>query len=835
MAEVRLTCSPHSLGISEAGDDRSDVVKFHILASSDKSLDDLVVELWHKTGVDTDWTGIAFDRDGKDSGRSSATFVLYLPKKDYRRIDFTVRYKHTGNKHWHWISSDGRDGRYLPSSDQGPFRDISMSQMFHRYDEALQARQVTSNIADTQLIHLSITAPVKSPELTSVSLGKPVDLVQWISLERLMAFWMEPNQGRTLLNTPRDSFFVAYMREDGTHVVLLPISGLKDDCSVVLKTDEKTGNLVMHTKNDGQTEGTGLVILGRGRSLASAVDAVFASTRTLFQRDAFLTKEDCQEKQVDPQWFEDWTDGLFYCTWNAMYTDVTEQKILDAVGGLDKQGIKVNGVIIDDGWQDIDDRRRWQSFKPPTSKFPNGLRGTVELLKKRYPYIKHVGVWHALLGYWNGMSPDSSISQQYSMIPITMRKVNVPNGLEQIHAVDSNDIRRMYDDFYKYLSSEGITVVKCDVQGTPDDISHSFPEQRKIWRAYQDAFKLASEKYLSRKVIYCMSHVSNIYLHSLLQRNSFPACIRNSNDFFPDQPDSHAWHVFWNANNDLYTSRLNVLPDWDMFDTTHPQAALHAMARSLSGGPIMITDQANKSDAQLIAKMTSKSIGHAGTKVLRFQKPALCRYPYLNFNDGRFTKIINTTYDIISLGVFNTTKHRATEAVSLSDFGAAFGKSDYAVYEVETNSVRLATKNDLYEILFAPDLEANGSAMYTASPVLALPIHNNTEANEHSHKVAVLGLIDKFAGPVAVSYYRTSPSTHPSISLKLTHLGLLGVYVSFKPNLARMLVTMADIVVPAQSVTFRGEVLVVDVERAWRDMKIDESSNEVMVMIYFRD
>lgn len=835
MAGFEVICSPAHLGITEVLANSKGIVTCHAHATANQPLDDLIIEYWLQRGSYSAWECKEFER--VTTNPKGATYKIQIKVSKSQQIDFKVRYKYKNDLDWQWLSQNKEDGKIILSSESPLFKNISISDIFEDQDKAIQAHEVNSNVQNTQVIHLSTKVLNRKRELTSVSLGKPAGIVHWISLERLMAFWMEPNQGRNILNTPRDSFFVAFQRkEDGTHVVLLPISGLKDDCSVVVKTDEKSGELIMHTRNDGQREGAGRIILGRGTTLAGAIDAVFASARTLFQEDALSTDPNYvyEDKQFEATWFEDWTDGLFYCTWNAMYTDVTEQKILDALEGLDRQGIRVNGVIIDDGWQDIDDERRWQSFEPIKSKFPNGLKGTVDTLKKRYPYIRHVGVWHALLGYWNAMSPDSWISRNYSMIPLNMGKVNVPKGLERIHTVSPDDADRMYDDFYKYLSREGITVVKCDVEGVVDDVSPAHPDQRRIWRAYQDAFKAASDRYFSRRVIYCMSHVSNIFLHSQLQRNSFPACVRNSNDFFPDDPDSHAWHVFWNATNDLYTSRLNVLPDWDMFDTAHETAELHAMSRSLSGGLILITDQTNKSDAALIAKMTSKSIRNNETKVLRFQLPAESRYPYLNINDGRFTKVINKTYDIVTLAAFNTTKEAATESISLADFGEKLAKTKYAVYEQCSNSVQLASVEDLYAIAFAPKLKENGCAIYVASPLLTF---TDTDRNATAHtQVAVLGLVDKFAGSVAVSNYRLLPSTHASLSVKLCHLGLLGIYMSFKPNLERMLVTMADIVVPAATVSHKGQVLVIDTEMAWREMEVHEYwSNEVTVEIYFRD
>lgn len=56
--------------------------------------------------------------------------------------------------------------------------------------------------------------------------------------------------------------------------------------------------------------------------------------------------------------------------------------------------------------------------------------------------------------------------------------------------------------------------------------------------------------------------------HSLLQDKTPKVMHRNSDDFFPDVTDSNPWHVFVNAHNALFDRHLNVVPDWDMFQTS---------------------------------------------------------------------------------------------------------------------------------------------------------------------------------------------------------------------------------------------------------------------------
>ncbi len=53
---------------------------------------------------------------------------------------------------------------------------------------------------------------------------------------------------------------------------------------------------------------------------------------------------------------------------------------------------------------------------------------------------------------------------------------------------------------------------------------------------------------------------------------------RSSDDFWPRDPASHTTHVAINAGNSVFMAAL-VQPDWDMFQSQHPAALLHATAR----------------------------------------------------------------------------------------------------------------------------------------------------------------------------------------------------------------------------------------------------------------
>ena len=226
--------------------------------------------------------------------------------------------------------------------------------------------------------------------------------------------------------------------------------------------------------------------------------------------------------------------------------------------------------------------------------------------------------------------------------------------------VAEEDINRFYHDFYDFLSSAGIDSVKTDAQFFLDEIKDA-NHRRSLIKPYQDAWYKAHLQFFSARAISCMSQTPQILFHSLLPSNKPRVLFRNSDDFFPDQPASHPWHIFCNAHNSLFTQHLNIVPDWDMFQTNHEYASFHAAARCVSGGPIYITDVPGRHDIGLIRQMTGNT-PRGDTVILRPQTFGKSSSAYNAYNDPVLLKI--NTYvgraqnGISILGIFNVSSAR---------------------------------------------------------------------------------------------------------------------------------------------------------------------------------
>lgn len=132
--------------------------------------------------------------------------------------------------------------------------------------------------------------------------------------------------------------------------------------------------------------------------------------------------------------------------------------------------INVSNFIIDDGWQALDHRgpcefqHGWVEFEADRQRFPRGLKHTIDQIRQKHQCIENVAVWHAILGYWGGIAPNGKLAKAYNTIEVLREdddKRNLPvDG--KMTVVRKEDVARFYDDFYRFLSSCGVGIIKTE-------------------------------------------------------------------------------------------------------------------------------------------------------------------------------------------------------------------------------------------------------------------------------------------------------------------------------------------------------------------------------------
>lgn len=322
-----------------------------------------------------------------------------------------------------------------------------------------------------------------------------------------------------------------------------------------------------------------------------------------------------------------------------MGRQLSETKVLNAIKELARNKIQITNLIIDDNWQSLDrigsdqSQYGWSEFEADRNAFPSGLRSVVAQIRNLHPALQNIIVWHAMLGYWGGISPNGLIAKTYSTIKVAQEGENS----HPLTVVGKPDVLRLYDDFYRFLAESGIDGVKADAQVMIDMLKDA-PDRRDLISTYLDVWSKTSEEYFGGKTISCMSQFPYSLFHSQLPRSRGDFSVRNSDDFFPDVPRSHPWHIWANAHNAIVTQFLNAVPDWDMFQTVHSYAEFHAAARCVSGSPIYITDIPGMHNMHLIKQMTATTpLGQ--TVVLRPSVLGKSMCAYAGYEDGLLLKI----------------------------------------------------------------------------------------------------------------------------------------------------------------------------------------------------
>lgn len=317
--------------------------------------------------------------------------------------------------------------------------------------------------------------------------------------------------------------------------------------------------------------------------------------------------------------------------------------------------------------------------------------------------------------------------------------------------------------------------------------------------------------------------------------------VRNSDDFFPGIPSSHPWHIFVNAHNSLLTSHLNILPDWDMFQTSHPYSSFHAAGRCVSGGPIYITDEPGQHNLDLIAQMTARTI-QGKTIILRPSVIGKTVGIYTAYEEERLLKVGTFTGGVGGTGIlalFNVSERPLSELVNLNAFPGVESGEEYVVKTHTTGEVTHSMALNSGTPVISLEVEVKGYEILSAYPLRILRTPKTSDSDSSATKVAMLGLLGKMTGAAAVvrSETRLEENGRLRVELALKALGTLGIYVSSLHEKSvgdDVLVMISEKVVPMHTVKIaeQAPVLEVDVEAAWDEMGLEAGwSNEVRVLV----
>ena len=507
--------------------------------------------------------------------------------------------------------------------------------------------------------------------------------------------------------------------------------------------------------------------------------------------EAMGIPENLRVKKTKPDMF----NYLGWATWNAFKHNVSEEKILNSAKSFKAAQIPVKWFLIDDGWLDVTDNKL-KTYEPDKKKFPRGFKRLNNHLKKDYG-INDIGVWHTLNGYWEGLSDSGKLAKSFQNITIYNDRIPwLSDTVKPFKFVNpfSNDGSRFYDDWYKYLSSEGVSFVKVDNQLVVRKLADgNFP----FWQSGEIALgnlHSAAKKYFNGKVINCMDMLNNDFYHY-----SNTSVARTVEDFNPDNDGklfscefngNAAAHIIASVHNSVWLSNI-VWPDYDMFQSNGRDAWYYAIAKVMSNGPIYITDEPGKHNAELLQSITFNN-----GKVINSDQPALptedCLFQL--FESEKPFKIFSTYKNNGLLAAWNVSdKDSVTGDFSPLQIKGLNGNR-FVVFEFFSKSVFETGLNTENSVM----LNRMGCKLFSVIPLI--------------NDKAVIGDIRKVIPMAAVSNVNVSVKT---IQLDVAEKCTLWVYSKSEPTKLRINALMIE------KINYSNNILIVNVDKNNSKVEID--------------
>lgn len=399
-----------------------------------------------------------------------------------------------------------------------------------------------------------------------------------------------------------DVQFIYWRERDGSFGAAVPLSGAGFRTTLGRVEDRFAARAVAGATAPMPTT-LPLLAIGHGCEPHATIAATYRAALSAMGRDTISAARKRLPEALS------W---LGWNSWNAsdLGKNLDETLLLDAARELRSAGVPVAWMTVDDGYFDHREQRL-RSFAPDRIKFPRGFAPVIDALKTQHG-IRHVGAWLAIDGYWHGIDPASPLGRSYGTDLFTWTERSDPGDptsplrTNSFIRPDRASMRRFYDAHLAALRAQGFDVVKVDNQLVIERMARrNFP----IWTlatAMHDGINAAAARHFGNSMINCMDLTADAYFNL----GETPVA-RSVEDYFPYKSDetydlekgNAAAHVLQAVMNALYVGQV-AIPDFDMFESTNPNARLHAVARAANSGPIYVTDLPGKHDVALLASLT---------------------------------------------------------------------------------------------------------------------------------------------------------------------------------------------------------------------------------------
>ncbi|KAK8695038.1 hypothetical protein V6N13_072580 [Hibiscus sabdariffa] len=517
-------------------------------------------------------------------------------------------------------------------------------------------------------------------------------------------------------------------------------------------------------------------------------------------------------KHIDNKQKPEHVDWFGWNTWDAFYYNVGPQGIQDGLENFSNGGCPPKFLTIDEGWQNIfpsyeenttGELARLLNFEENAkfkgSSLGNNLRDFIKSIKQKYG-LKYVYMWHALVGYWGGVLPESEMMKNYN--PKIQPVVQSPGNLSHvvcstldnmqemgIGLIDPSKIRNFYKDYHSYQASCGVDGVKVDVQNVLELLGAGYGGRVSLTRQYLGALEDSVIENLKANNLICSMSLNTDFLYSAKKA----AAARATEDFMPNEPTFQTLHVAAAAFNSLLIGEI-VVPDWDMFYSDHVTAEFHGAARALSGSAVYVSDKPGSHGFDIIKKLVLPDgsilrARYAGrpTRDCLFNDPvtdgkSLLKIWNLNklsgvigvFNcqrAGIWPPVKGSIYKPVpGSGTLITGSVSAGDVDALEEVVGGNWRGHCAVYAYLSGSLKTMLKDAKFEVA----LEHLKCEVFTVSPIMAFG---------EDLRFAPIGLLDMYNSGGALEAINSENNlSECKIMVTIRGCGRFGTYSNMKPK-----------------------------------------------------
>lgn len=420
-----------------------------------------------------------------------------------------------------------------------------------------------------------------------------------------------------------------------------------------------------------------------------------------------------EDKQVLPAWLDylGWESGI------AMGLSVNHEAIISAVKSLVDSGYPPGFVLIDEGWQNLaantedkNSQKVLASFEADPERFPKGIQGVVEDLA--HLGIKHVGVWHGMMGYRGGIQSD--LAKAYDL-PCDSRN-------RYFLGCDLGRTFEFFYDYYGYLRDHGVTFIKVGDQSSVASFCGDGIEVTLLYKNLQAAMQAATS------IQFNSAHFNT---ECLRNENLFywgsSRIARAAEDINLTTPDSIRLAIRNNLTNSLWLQYL-MKPDFDTWLTNGEFGETLAIFHALSGSINVIGDPAGEHNKNLINKFVLPSglLLKADRSLTLCQESVFCD----PLNERKIFKAFTFKREYGIVGAFNLNREMRTLHGTVSPKDVEGLRGDlFALLSYQNGFVKIMQRDESLAITLKP----NKSDIFTFAPV-----HNG---------IAVLGSCSFFLAP----------------------------------------------------------------------------------------